>query len=134
MKNNKFKVWCKNNKEWERDNIFISDDGSLFQYGRSGGLIQISNDTHDVLWYTGLTDKNEKEICEGDIVEVSPVMLGGTHRGFIKFVCGMYVIELTKSNYAELYSTLSDVKFKTKVIGNVHDNPELLSKKRRERV
>ena len=31
MRENKFRVWCKNKKEWEKDMCFINQNGGLLQ-------------------------------------------------------------------------------------------------------
>ena len=63
--------------------------------------------------FTGLTDKNGKKIFEGDILEFRR---GRTHA--VKFEDGAYIFTGTAIpvRYAD----------KFKVIGNIHDNPELL--------
>ena len=75
--------------------------------------------------YTGLTDKNGTKIFEGDILEFSDrfvVVFWHTHLGcwdsnFLKFT--------NKENSRDDMSPLNWDN-KSKVIGNIHDNPELL--------
>ena len=75
--------------------------------------------------YTGLTDKNGKKIFEGDILEFSDrfvVVVWHTHLGcwdsnFLKFT--------NTENGRDDMSPLN-WGYKSKVIGNIHDNPELL--------
>lgn len=70
MREFKFRVWCKNNKEWEKDECFLTNTGTLLQYRRTG-MIPCSLETHEISMYTGLNDKNNTPIYEGDILKDS---------------------------------------------------------------
>lgn len=68
--------------------------------------------------FTGLTDKNGKEIYEGDII-------GGNPNGYIKWdnEDSSYEVEYHAFHKDWLYS----VYYLIEIIGNIHDNPELLN-------
>lgn len=76
--------------------------------------------------FTGLHDKNGKEIYEGDIIKASH---GTIH--YIVYDNDLACFKAVVARYNPLgeYSTLSKgwiARFNQEVIGNVHDNPELI--------
>jgi len=67
--NKKYRVWCKNRHEWEKDQVFLSPDGALFHWGKAGGFFPIKPESHEVSFFTGLHDSDGKPIYEGDLWE-----------------------------------------------------------------
>ena len=89
-------------------------------------LPQNAGDAHVVIpetvgQYTGLTDKNGKRIFEGDIIENID---GRAIVFFDKTPCGFYMRFLDA--YEDTPLDMGEMWDETEVIGNEHDNPELL--------
>lgn len=67
----------------------------------------------EVMQYTGLKDKNGKEIYEGDIVEHwSDRKIG--------------VKKVIKWKNTGMYTGFNTIGINVEIIGNIHENPELL--------
>ena len=70
--------------------------------------------------FTGLTDKNGKKIFEGDIIQHSK------RKGQIFYYgnFGMFMISWIPNGGANIFMNVLHTE--VEVIGNIHDNPELL--------
>ena len=89
-------------------------------------------DSDTVGQYTGLTDKNGKKIFEGDIIhlEYSQVFFGGEYFGEytaeVSYKEGCFITNGI-NNGDEIETPLSGFdNDELEIIGNIHDNPELL--------
>jgi len=136
MREIKFRAWDKVNKRWvqmgERIKIpcgtGYGEEGFVWDFitGFSpDGAFHINgeNMNYIVSQYTGLHDKNGKEIYEGDIV--SDATMKGLYEvkwsdEFSQVNCQ----SLLPSHYELSIHTLGEVE----VIGNIYENPELLGK------
>lgn len=115
--NRVIKFRARNNKCWIYCDAIINGWAIL---NENGGMAKVNPET--IGQYTGLHDKNRKEIYEGDIVEITrPCIL---ERGEVKFINGCFAIK-SKDTLLMLYECEIN-NFKLKIIGNIYDNPKLL--------
>lgn len=73
--------------------------------------------------YTGLCDKNGNKIFEGDILKNEYEK--NKYQYFKVFYCNRTYCWLVENKYGtlgKLYNVIGDIE----IIGNIHDNPELL--------
>lgn len=115
-----FKIWKCRNAE-KTDHYYLHD--------------YITDDEPEIIpetigQYTGLNDKNGTKIFEGDIVKNDDIV----HNGEIQIVGNTYEIKfykgvfIAKTKHATNW-IFHDSVSRYKVIGNIYDNPELLSGK-----
>ena len=112
------------NKEWVYGNLFIPDrEDSPTEILIGTNVIRISYEVSPktVGQYTGLKDKNGTKIFEGDIV------LWEKKKSEIKMRKGVWAVfnDKHKLEYDE-WDFLNIVAKEVEIIGNIHDNPELL--------
>lgn len=89
--------------------------------------------------FTGLTDKNGKEIYEGDVIKGKKTYMGnyGQHRtkdfsGTVEFEPASFRVKLANQTIINRFGGSCYVFFAStdeclEVIGNIHENPELLN-------
>ena len=120
----KFRVWDVGNKEMLE--VQELDFESTFYGGRIAIRPDQYNDYFDtedmiLMQYTGLKDKNGKEIYEGDIVKIKD---RDEDIGKVIYEHNGFSIDVTNMN--KNYGRVSFVNNFMEVIGNIYDNPELL--------
>jgi uncharacterized phage protein (TIGR01671 family) len=78
--------------------------------------------------FTGLTDKNGKQIFEGDILKFHKFKGEPDWLGFVRYDISMFVIEGEQpvDNGGFEVQLCSIDRKRCEIIGNIHDNPELL--------
>lgn len=105
----------------EQKNGLCGVDGFIRLYDFATGKMQMHEvDRETVGQYTGLTDKNGKKIFEGDILKA----IAGNH-------VGEPIVAKVVPNLND-YELMLDIEysFELEIIGNIHDNPELLEEGR----
>jgi uncharacterized phage protein (TIGR01671 family) len=119
------------NFEHENEDAFLKQVPNCYCICAGGKDIFVEQES--IGQFTGLTDKNGKKIFEGDIVkdEYYCNRCGVVSFGKGTFDSGIYCYngwhyEDTDGivDHNELY--VYDARFNFEVIGNIHDNPELL--------
>ena len=143
----KFRIYDTDEKEmfYQEDIDYIDINNEIVYINQDGGgydyLIDFVYGDGKLMQYTGLKDKNEKEIYEGDIVKLIPLNserlkeLGRKWYEHLKVEWGTYSdgeyvtnVETWMIGINPLSEELLDET--VEVIGNIYENPELLEGER----
>ena len=132
----RYRAWIKSLK-WMCDVTNISFDSKFVDICQQGDTercteMSVEFDEIKLMQSTGLTDKNGKEIFDGDIVRTTRFLgradeIGGFYEyekdyvGVVKVLEGSWVID-TGSVAVRLWSEIDE----SEVLGNIYENPELL--------
>ena len=127
----KFRVWDKYKKQMypisSIDYDIFSQEINIIAVGHKNGMCTSYNKNHnsekcditalELMQYTGLKDKNGKEIYEKDIVKYETMI------GKIMFFNGSFIL----SDFEETEEwELGIINEELEVIGNIYENSELL--------
>lgn len=126
----KFKFWNKKNSRFlQNDNNSI--DKTIFDLwdwvGVMGTCTLFPMDDYVFLQYTGLTDKNKKEIYEGDILNFT-ARYKQTGPVEVIYYGGSFGCIITDDGGLEEFWALNHIvqQHYPEIIGNIFENPELL--------
>ena len=133
-------IWVHGNKEWIEGDLVYDSEGkphivdNKYAVYWGGESTFVCEDECEVIpetvgEYTGLTDKNGKKIFEGDILAFSDRLVYVHWHDY----CGCWDCSYIKAIEGKptLHEERSPNKwrYKAEVIGNIHDNKELLEVK-----
>lgn len=136
----KFRAWDKKKKKMCTHGFYIRAEGQWVIFddedGGKSGLWEhdISEDYElELMQFTGLLDRNNREIWEGDIVQIHFYHDPDYEKviGFIKWIeslLGFSIYVKTGNLFSVDFKTGGDFgnKRAVEVIGNIYENPELL--------
>ena len=120
MREIKFRVWDKVNKKYYRECDFLSfrPGGIRFMwtdYEEDEQMVtDLPNGSFELLQFTGLHDKNGVEIYEGDVLREQDA------------VVDIFMVEWHVNDIDCGWNISPSDTWYSEVIGNIHDNPELL--------
>lgn len=124
----KFRAWDKENKimfDTDTSNPLIHFNGEINSFDEKGEIKGVYFTKQvKLLQYTGLKDKNGKEIYEGDIVSLFYETQISEVRFNSKYGCWEVKVQL--SIHSQGWDLLGNHLGESEVIGNIYENPELL--------
>ena len=113
------------NNKWYNGDLRQFSDGKVFIAYKNFAMVRVNLDS--VGQYTGLKDKNGKEIFEGDILAHDGKVIGHVVGG-VRGYCYDVIYKNPRYDPSwSLYGTVvNDYKGNVEIVGNVIDNHDLL--------
>lgn len=109
-------------KKWIEGDLLHGYNGYVAITKKLLGIETWQVEPETVGQYTGLTDKNGKKVFEHDLVKAYDPLDEKSFIGVVKFFDGSFYI--CDTDFCSYYRWID---YEVEVIGNIHDNPELLN-------
>lgn len=110
---------------WVYGSLLHGIHGKTYIHFLSKGRVKMVDvDPETVGQFTELKDRNGKDIYEGDVVRMKSLTSPDYEMYQVMFVDGMFCAYRINGLYYDSLHYLIDV---CEIIGNVHDNPELIA-------
>ena len=128
MREIKFRAWSTKFNKFLSVGFHIIGETTLFDLLNQHRIEEL--DTLKITQFTGLKDKNKKDIYEGDILSFDPENRDCAFVSWDDFYSGFCLEWPTgKRRRPDKESLCSDMRLE--IIGNIMENPELLDKKQK---
>ena len=124
MREIKFRAWLKEDEKMANvETLFIGINRLCFGNSKTEDLFFRDFEEVELMQYTGLKDKNSKEIYEKDIISCNKYK-----NVVVFFENGCFKVRYPKNDTTNIICTLDTFleKYKCKISGNIYENPELL--------
>lgn len=128
MREQKFKVWDTINQEWfDETVVLLGQDGKLKFWHTGKQIIEsLDEKTYIPVFSTGLFDKNGKEIYEGYILS-HIVFKKWKSADVVSYNNEKAMFELLHKGEPDKPKDIFVYLLESEIIGNIYENPELLS-------
>ena len=132
MREIKFRAWIKEDKKMENVKTMDFTDKTIRclkknEFINAYLLRRVSFDDVELMQYTGLKDKNGKEIYENDLISCNK------YKNIVVFFeGGCFKVKYLRNSTTTITCTLNSFleKYKCKISGNIYEHPELLEEQK----
>ena len=120
----KFRAWLKEERKMVNvETLFIGINRLCFGNSKTEDLFFRDFEEVELMQYTGLKDKNDKEIYGNDLISCNK------HKNIVVFFeDGCFKVKYLRNSTTTITCTLNSFleKYKCKISGNIYEHPELL--------
>lgn len=145
----RFRAWDKEFKEMVQVDALVFDEQIIKATYKNGNVVKEDLKNYVLMQSTGLRDKNEREIFEGDVLKFNDSWEDRCYEGYVDGeIEGVNYVEIQsestgfifcKTKYPDsslfyyaneehltFQEILTDTSFEFEIIGNIYANPELI--------